>query len=120
MNYTDNGNIEIADADDANIPVGITLIRTKAEDIRDDGDAVEGEWTLLADCYQPRRNSCQSCAFNASSMDRDALAKVVREKWLPLYRSAFAQVEELASSSNHEDDSLNYWTPIEASEPGRS
>lgn len=102
--YEDQGEIEIAEADDTNVPVNIWLQKNDESPW----------WNLTASNYMPRKGYISDGAFDATG-ERDALAAVVRDVWLPLYRAAVASLEEMVSDPA--GGSLYYWEHVSAKEP---
>lgn len=99
----DTGKIALNAAGPGNIPVDIALVR----EVDDDGDGkLVVSWTLSASNYLPISGTIEPAVYVATCHDRELLAEIVRERWLPLYRNAVAQLEALVS--NRCDD-LYYW-----------
>ncbi len=96
MNIIDNGECDIDTADDANIPVNIWLVL----------DDETKEWRLTAGNYMPRKNLVRDDAYDMTCATREPLASIITEKWLPLYRTAVAKLERVASGGG---ESLYYW-----------
>jgi hypothetical protein len=84
-------------ADDANIPVDIWLHAPDEEC---------PSWRLLAANYMPRKGCLHPHGYEVRADNREELNAIVRDKILPLYRVATAQLEAIA---NGEADHLYYW-----------
>jgi len=94
--YEDQGEIAIEHADDSNVPVDIHL--GPAED--DAGEEIPDLWELRASNYMPRKGVVVEGNYCAQSADREVLAALVRQHWLPLYLAA---VQALATLTPDED-----------------
>jgi hypothetical protein len=107
------GKIEIAAADDMNVPVDIWLLQMDPKfpdafpwTVR--GESAAGmQWCLRANNYMPRKG-CLSGegSYMVFSDSREELAALVREHVLPLYRAALDVVTCIADGSQ---DCLYYW-----------
>lgn len=89
------------DVDEANIPVDIWL--TEEED---DEDKKTGYYTLKAGNYTPRKGMVSENLFEVRSKNPEALRKIVRDKIIPIYKTALAKLEAIASGKS---DKLYYW-----------
>ena len=94
-------------ADDMNIPVNIWLIRI--DEVEEDSPAgVEsGWWELVAGCYMPRKCRVMDEHFRFYAADRETLAQLVVEQWVPLYEAALTKLKAFGTSTGESD--LYFW-----------
>lgn len=101
----DVGDCKFDHINSANVPVDIWLTPVEADHNR---APMGARWQLTAALYMPRKGMVVQEAFCAYAVDREQLTAVVREKILPLYRTAVACLESIAAGT---DQSLYYWDP---------
>lgn len=97
MTYRNDGEMELSNADDANIPVNIFI--TWDEDMK--------EWSLTADNFMPRRNRAVDNVYVYRGDDPEELRGLVKKYVLPLYEIAVAKLESMIEGK---EESLYYWT----------
>ena len=90
--------------DEMNIPVDILLTK----EIDDEGGET-GYYTLSAKDYMPRKESVGAAVFDMRSKNPEALKKIVRERIIPLYKTALERLEAIADGRA---DNLYYWEPV--------
>jgi hypothetical protein len=79
MNYKDIGEIQIADADDANIPVNSFLTAP---------DADSDKWRWTADNFMPRKGIATEGRYSIEADSKEAVLEVVQKYVVPLYEAA--------------------------------
>lgn len=120
--YKDIGDIEFAEADDANVPVDIWLYKITDEHTEpDNGDGfvVEpedvGKFMLYADNYMPRKERLCGQAIFQAVCDTEADVKEIIEKFIkPLYQTALKVLD--AISTGDTKSHLYYWKEKELKE----
>jgi len=79
MNYEDKGTIEIAGADDANIPVNSFLTEPDEE---------SPKWRWTADNFMPRKGYVAKEQYEIEADAREPILEAVRKHVAPLYAAA--------------------------------
>jgi hypothetical protein len=88
MNYEDKGELELAGADDANVPVNSFLHEP-------DEDSPKWRWT--ADNFMPRKGYVSQGAYEIEADTREALLDAVRKHVVPLYEAALENLKTVGS-----------------------
>lgn len=108
------GDIEIEEANEANIPVDIWVNEITDEFLEDNDDTDDniyqnnrGKWVLKADNYMPRKSRLSGeNAYLVIFDSYEELAEAVSTYILPLYQTAVSVLEAIISKNQ---DHLYYW-----------
>lgn len=100
------GEMELSDADDANIPVNIFITKGEDEEDESEEEAKLGAWVLTADNFMPRRGMTSESVFKYRSDSPEELRALVGEFVLPFYKRAVELVEKMIAGKG---DSFYYW-----------
>lgn len=84
MKYEDKGEIEIASADDANIPVNSFLHEP-------DEDSPKWRWT--ADNFMPRKGRVAEGQYEIEADTKEPIIEAVRKHVAPLYEAALENLK---------------------------
>lgn len=90
LKYTVNGDMDLSDADHANIPVNI-FIEEKAE----------GQWQLWADNFMPRKAVVAQQQYEIEAESKEMLLAALAKYVVPLYEAALLNIK--TSGTNY------YW-----------
>jgi len=106
-------------ANEANIPVDIWLSKYPSEEPESDEFNYDGKiynYCLKAANYMPRKDRIAEEAYIALSDDLEELQNVIKNKVLPLYKTAVNVLEHMATLKNFKETkyglvafSLYYW-----------
>lgn len=93
------GNIGLEEADDANIPVNISISL-------DDSSGAQ-IYKLSCDNYCPRKGCVYDCQYVYSALDDQSLRELVRLFIKPLYEVALKKIDGMIDGTG---DNLYYWS----------
>lgn len=85
MKYEDIGDIPIAEANEANIPVNCFLTEP---------DDASPKWRWTAENFMPRKSLLTEGAYRIESDDKESLLEAVRQFVVPLYEAALVRLRE--------------------------
>jgi hypothetical protein len=107
------GELEIRNADDANVPVDIWVSQINNDSFNNGyGDKISqddiGKWELHANNYMPRRASlAEDCdAYFIVADTKEEIAELIEKYILPLYRVAIEVLTDMAATGKGH---LYYW-----------
>lgn len=83
MNYEDTGELELAGADDANVPVNCFLSAP---------DADSPKWRWGADNFMPRKGRASESAYSIEADTKEAVLEAVQKYVVPLYEAALGNL----------------------------
>ena len=84
MNYKDKGEIEIAGAGDANIPVNSFLCEP---------DERSPKWRWTADNFMPRRGCVAEGQYKIEADTKESILEAVHKHVVPLYEAALENLK---------------------------
>lgn len=110
----DVGDIPLARADSANVPVNIFISPT---DVDEDYGVYDNEgnsvplpaWRLNAANFMPRKQVISDASYRVYSNNRDALVALAQKHIVPLYEAALKNLNTLGTNIDKYQTSYNYY-----------
>lgn len=105
-----NGEYNLEDADDANIPVNISISKVDFDGDERTFEECELNYQLTASNYCPRKSTVYENIYCVYSTTLEELQELLKKHVLPLYKNAFDILTKLTETTDLEEtSSLYYW-----------